>query len=46
VLRLPLNEDGRLATLRSQLRREKTIRTLLGEPDGATAPATPAESQG
>jgi trigger factor len=44
VLRRKLDEDGRLATLRSQLRREKTIRTLLGEPqDGAAAPA---ESQG
>ncbi len=46
VLRRKLDEDGRLATLRSQLRREKTIRTLLGEPDGAAAPATLAESQG
>ncbi len=40
VLRRKLDEDGRLAALRSQLRREKTIRTLLGEPqDGAAAPA-------
>lgn len=33
VLRRKLDEDGRLSSLRSQLRREKTIRTLLGEPD-------------
>ncbi len=39
VLRRKLDEDGRLATLRSQLRREKTIRTLLGEPEAAAAPA-------
>lgn len=39
VLRRKLDEDGRLATLRSQLRREKTIRTLLGEPEEAAAPA-------
>ena len=32
VLRRKLDEDGRLTTLRGQLRREKTIRTLLGEP--------------
>lgn len=31
ALRRALDEDGRLATLRSQLRREKTIRHLLGE---------------
>jgi trigger factor len=30
-LRRALDEDGRLATFRSQLRREKTIRHLLGE---------------
>jgi trigger factor len=39
-LRRKLDEDGRLAPLRTQLRREKTIRTLLGEatetPDAAT----------
>jgi len=41
VLRRKLDEDGRLSTLRSQLRREKTIRALLGEPDdGAAAPET------
>lgn len=39
VLRRKLDEDGRLATLRSQLRREKTIRNLLGEPDEPAAPA-------
>ncbi|HEY4589635.1 MAG TPA: trigger factor, partial [Thermoanaerobaculia bacterium] len=33
VLRRKLDEDGRLTSLRAQLRREKTIRTLLGEPD-------------
>jgi trigger factor len=33
ALRRKLDEDGRLSSLRSQLRREKTIRTLLGEPD-------------
>jgi trigger factor len=37
VLRRKLDEDGRLATLRSQLRREKTTRTLLGEPDAGAA---------
>src|SRR3954468_22406805 len=38
VLRRKLDEDGHLATLRSPLRREKTIRTLLGEPElGAAA---------
>ena len=31
VLRRTLDEDGRLANLRSQLRRDKTIRSLLGE---------------
>jgi len=45
VLRRKLDEDGRLTTLRSQLRREKAIRTLLGEPvDGTlgTSGASPA----
>jgi trigger factor len=43
VLRRKLDEDGRLTTLRGQLRREKTIRTLLGEP----AEDTPeSEAQG
>ncbi len=41
VLRRKLDEDGRLTTLRSQLRREKTIRTLIGEPaDEAALPGT------
>jgi trigger factor len=39
VLRRKLDEDGRLTSLRSQLRREKTIRTLLGEPDEETPAA-------
>jgi trigger factor len=42
VLRRKLDEDGRLATLRGQLRREKTIRTLLGEP-AEDAPESAAE---
>lgn len=33
VLRRRLDEDGRLGNLRGQLRRDKTIRTLLGEPE-------------
>jgi trigger factor len=41
VLRRKLDEDGRLTSLRSQLRREKTIRTLLGEPDEETPAAAP-----
>jgi len=45
VLRRKLDEDGRLATLRSQLRREKTIRTLLGEPaEGIPSPAGLADA--
>jgi trigger factor len=40
VLRRKLDEDGRLTSLRAQLRREKTIRTLLGEPEEET-PAAP-----
>jgi trigger factor len=44
ALRRKLDEDGRLATLRSQLRREKTLRALLGEPeDGASAAGTTTE---
>lgn len=35
-LRRALDEDGRLATFRSQLRREKTIRHLLGEEPALT----------
>jgi trigger factor len=37
-LRRKLDEDGRLAPLRTQLRREKTIRTLLGEPEESLSP--------
>ncbi|HEV3459879.1 MAG TPA: trigger factor [Thermoanaerobaculia bacterium] len=37
ALRKALHENGRLETLREQLRREKTIRHLLGEPDPAQA---------
>ena len=40
VLRRKLDEDGRLTSLRAQLRREKTIRTLLGEPDEETPAAS------
>jgi trigger factor len=40
VLRRKLDEDGRLTSLRSQMRREKTVRTLLGEPvEGTPTPA-------
>jgi trigger factor len=39
ALRRALDEDGRLANLRSQLRRDKTIRHLLGEGDEESAPA-------
>ncbi|HEY9420782.1 MAG TPA: trigger factor [Thermoanaerobaculia bacterium] len=39
VLRRKLDEDGRLANLRGQLRRDKTIRTLLGEPEEDTSEA-------
>ena len=45
VLRRKLDEDGRLTSLRSQLRREKTIRTLLGEPDEET-PAVAGQTEG
>ena len=37
-LRRKLDEDGRLAPLRTQLRREKTIRTLLGETEEIPPP--------
>lgn len=37
ALRRALDEDGRLGNLRAQLRRDKTIRHLLGESDEATA---------
>jgi trigger factor len=45
ALRRKLDEDGRLTSLRSQLRREKTIRTLLGEPD-EEAPAVSGSTEG
>jgi trigger factor len=45
VLRRKLDEDGRLTSLRSQLRREKTIRTLLGEPDEDTSAASGLTTQ-
>lgn len=38
-LRRALDEDGRLAAFRSQLRREKTIRHLLGEEPAASGAA-------
>jgi trigger factor len=41
VLRRKLDEDGRLATLRSQLRRDKTLRSLLGETEEETSAAVP-----
>jgi trigger factor len=46
VLRRKLDEDGRLASLRSQLRREKTIRTLLGEPDEGAPAASETSTEG
>lgn len=46
VLRKKLDEDGRLANLRSQLRREKTIRSLLGEPEAGAETALPATTEG
>jgi trigger factor len=45
VLRRKLDEDGRLTNLRGQLRREKTIRTLLGEPE-EDASADPGLTEG
>lgn len=42
ALRKSMDENGQLATLRSQLRREKTIRRLLGEEAGAPAALEPA----
>lgn len=39
VLRRKLDEDGRLGNLRGQLRRDKTMRTLLGEPEEVTSAA-------
>lgn len=46
VLRRKLDEDGRLASLRTQLRREKTIRTLLGEPEETAVPETTTADPG
>jgi trigger factor len=44
ALRKTMDENGQLATLRSQLRRDKTIRHLLGEMPAATSGDTaPAE---
>jgi trigger factor len=40
ALRRALDEDGRLASFRAQLRRDKTIRHLLGEEAGAEAAGT------
>lgn len=39
ALRQRLDEGGQLAGLRAQMRREKTVRRLLGEPDVAPAAA-------
>jgi len=44
VLRRKLDEDGRLTTLRSQLRRDKAVRNLLGEPEAEAAPAVLPET--
>jgi FKBP-type peptidyl-prolyl cis-trans isomerase (trigger factor) len=44
VLRRKLDEDGRLTSLRSQLRREKTIRHLLGEEPAASGDAAQASA--
>jgi FKBP-type peptidyl-prolyl cis-trans isomerase (trigger factor) len=43
ALRRALDEEGRLANFRSQLRRDKTIRHLLGEgPENVAEPGTEA----
>jgi trigger factor len=44
ALRRSLDEKGRLAGLRAQLRRDKTIRRLLGEEDAGTEPLAGAAS--
>ncbi len=45
ALRRSLDENGRLTALRQQLRRDKTIRHLLGEePAAAAAPEVPEEA--
>jgi trigger factor len=41
ALRKSMDENGQLATLKSQLRREKTIRRLLGEETGTPAALEP-----
>lgn len=43
ALRKAMDENGQLATLRSQLRRDKTIRHLLGEMPAGTPPVDLAE---
>jgi trigger factor len=43
ALRQRLDENGQLAVLRARMRREKTVRRLLGEPDRATVPVDAAE---
>lgn len=45
-LRRKLDEDGRLASFRSQLRRDKTMRSLLGEEAADTASAVTAAISG
>jgi trigger factor len=44
ALRRLLDEEGRLSGFRSQLRRDKTIRRLLGEEAAASAPVTALEA--
>ena len=46
ALRRSLDEKGRLGALRAQLRRDKTIRHLLGEDAGAAAAASDLAGQG
>jgi trigger factor len=43
ALRQRLDENGQLAVLRARMRREKTVRRLLGEPDRAMVPADAAD---
>ena len=43
ALRQRLDENGQLAVLRARMRREKTVRRLLGEPDRAMVAADAAE---
>ena len=45
VLRRKLDEDGRLTGLRAQLRREKAMRTLLGEDGSGAALGAEASAQ-